>query len=186
MNFRLLVGFAIVVTTPCYAALEFAGYISIGSDLKFVITNTETKKSSLWLSVGESFEGYRISAFDPKHESLTLRKEAETLELPLRPSQVMPGGHSPELARRLEEMRERGLGPVDVVVRWDEKVRIMILLGDAEPPATKRFVRVLVSKPEWKSRAWSRVFDDIGAPALSLETFHAPFESSYPMQTSCS
>jgi hypothetical protein len=77
-----------VTSSTCFAELEFSGYIKFGEKSKFVLTDTERKKTSDWLNLGQSFEDSTPIAFDQKKEILSVRKGDLIVKLPLKPSHV--------------------------------------------------------------------------------------------------
>src|ERR1051326_8325500 len=67
---------------------ELIGYTKIDKKESFSIIDTETKRSSGWISFGQSFEDYTLVAFDSEKEILSVRKGDLTLELHLKDSRV--------------------------------------------------------------------------------------------------
>src|SRR4051812_6729129 len=111
-------GFIVLLsfTTRVWSAtLEFSGYLQTDAGTKFVVTETETARSSGWLTIGQAFNGYTILGFDPKREVLSVRNETSTLQLPLKVARVNAAKEpamdvAAELAaakRTLAELRKR-------------------------------------------------------------------------------
>jgi hypothetical protein len=71
--------------------MEFSGFFITSKESLFVITDTESKRSSGWLKIGQSFSGYTVMSFDRNHEMLTLGRGDRSLELPLRASKTEDG-----------------------------------------------------------------------------------------------
>ena len=121
------------------AALEFSGYLHLANESKFVITDLEGKKSSGWIPIGASFEGYRVEGYDAQKEILTMRKGNTTMALPLK--QAHAGNRTrnkplpPEIARR-------GITAEDLLIRQDEHARISLALIAETKPVRIRFVSV--------------------------------------------
>src|SRR5690606_24851627 len=57
----------------------------------FSITDTESKRSSGWLKIGQSFGDYTVVSFDREHEVIRLKHGDQSLELSLRESKVKDG-----------------------------------------------------------------------------------------------
>ena len=75
-----VLGFASVV----HAALELSAFISISGDYRFLVVNAETRSSSGWVSLGDTFEAYRLVRFDAHRETLTIQRADEVGELALK------------------------------------------------------------------------------------------------------
>lgn len=67
-----------------HAALEFSAVVSVADGYRFILINAETRAHSGWVSLGATFEGHRLTRFDPQHEILTLEHGAEIRGLPLK------------------------------------------------------------------------------------------------------
>lgn len=92
--------------SPGHASPVFAGYIQSGQNYTFVLTDTEEAGSSGWLTIGRSFNGYALVAFDHSAETLSLRKGDQTLELSLKIARVADAdAKTKALARDLEAAR---------------------------------------------------------------------------------
>ena len=124
----------VALSAFCRGELEFSGYIRIGSEAKFMITDEEAKISSGWITMGHSFMGYTVIAFDSQKEVLSLRKEGASLVLPLKLSHVKEG--------ELPEMLRRGISPTDLAIRSDEHIQISLKLINTD----RRIVTLLVHK----------------------------------------
>ena len=66
------------------AALEFTGYMVLGGSSRFTVRDSQTRTSSDWLALGDTFRGYVVTGFDREGETLTLVRDLDTLRLPLR------------------------------------------------------------------------------------------------------
>lgn len=79
---------------PAHAAVEFAGYLRMGEEMKFLLTDPATDKKSDWLARGGSFDGYTVVDFDAKKEVLLVEKAGTAAALPLK----LPGTQLPSPA----------------------------------------------------------------------------------------
>jgi hypothetical protein len=75
---------AAMLIPAAFAALEFAGYTTTRDGTRFVVTDLETKKTSDWLRVGDTFGGHRIAGFDARSETLTLEQGGATQRVKLK------------------------------------------------------------------------------------------------------
>jgi hypothetical protein len=71
-----------------HGALEFSGYLSVGKDYVFVITDLETSKFSGWIATGDSFQGFKIVRFEVGEDALILSKNGSVIRLALKPSRI--------------------------------------------------------------------------------------------------
>jgi hypothetical protein len=149
----------LALSLVCRAELEFAAYMQAGGDVRFEIADNATKTSSGWITLGQSFHDYRVTAFDPKKEVLSVRKEGASLDLPLKGSHVQAGGLPPELLRR-------GITSADLLLRWDESAQIYLGLVTQEKPVRKRLVRVEVHT---ESGNFVRSFDETSPGPMTRE-----------------
>jgi biopolymer transport protein ExbD len=79
--------------TPVFlsaAELEFVGYLRSGTETRFVVAHPEKGTTSSWITVGEKFQEFTITAFDAQSETLHLSRSGVTLTLQLKPSRVLP------------------------------------------------------------------------------------------------
>lgn len=82
---------AFACALPLRADVEFAGYFGTPADMRFVLSELESKRSSAWLKLGDAFAGFTLVAFDPKMEVLTVTAAGATRELRLREARVRNG-----------------------------------------------------------------------------------------------
>jgi len=68
--------------------VEFAGYMSSGSDRLFILYDVTAKESSLWMKLGQTWHGYTPASFDAKTEKLTVKHGVTDLVLGLRVTKV--------------------------------------------------------------------------------------------------
>ena len=80
------------VLSVARAAVELSALASVGGDFRFIITNADTRVSSGWLSLGDSFEEHRISRFDVANEVLTLERGGKSIQLRLKHDPVEQAG----------------------------------------------------------------------------------------------
>ncbi len=73
------------------AEIEFAGFFTIGKDTRFSLSDSDSRKSSGWLRLNDSFQGSTIVSFDPAREVLSLKTGEQVRELPLRTAKVKNG-----------------------------------------------------------------------------------------------
>src|SRR5687767_5769283 len=71
--------------------MEFSGFFLTSKEALFSITDTDNKRSSGWLKIGQSFAGFSIVSFDREHEIITLKQDGRLLKIPLRASKVKGG-----------------------------------------------------------------------------------------------
>jgi type II secretory pathway component PulC len=71
--------------------------IMITSERPMFVLSSEQEKTSGWITIGQSFDGYTIVAFDPGSELLVLEKDGKRQELRLRQAKV--GEAKPEDAK---------------------------------------------------------------------------------------
>jgi hypothetical protein len=124
--------FILFVVAVCRseAALEFSAYTQTARELKFVVNDPEEAQASGWLTIGQSFQGYTLVAFDGQQEVLSVRKGDTTVRLSLKASRVKTqSSNTPELARQLAaardelaEMRKRYLDGHPSVQRQLKKI----------------------------------------------------------------
>lgn len=75
---------------PVRAEMEFAGYIRTAGGTKFVLADQVQARFSDWLEVGGRFDGYVVTAFDAKTETLTLTKDGASTRLTLKSAAIKP------------------------------------------------------------------------------------------------
>ena len=76
LRLPLLLWFSVLMTTVD-GAVEFAGYISSPAGVQFVLIDRESRLKSEFLTIGESFQGNRIVAFDREEEVLTIQRSGD-------------------------------------------------------------------------------------------------------------
>lgn len=81
----------LLTTLGLKAEMEFSGFFTTSQEALFILTDTETKHSSGWLKLGQSFGGYRLVSFEKEKDILTLEQGERSLQLPLRTSKVKEG-----------------------------------------------------------------------------------------------
>lgn len=80
----------LIATTAARAELEFAGYIRVTGGMKFVLADAARDKRSDWLEIGGGFDGYVVTAFDRKTETLTVTKDGASARLTLKSATIKP------------------------------------------------------------------------------------------------
>lgn len=68
--------------------MEFTSYVSSETGPRFLLTDLGDGSRSGWLGIGGSFRGYTLARFDLEDKSVSMRKEAETLQLALKQSKT--------------------------------------------------------------------------------------------------
>jgi hypothetical protein len=81
--------FSLTIGSPAMGALEFSGFMQTGEELRIVLTDLETGKSSGFLAVGESFHGHKIVGLTK--DVLTVEREGKRFELSLKADGVKDG-----------------------------------------------------------------------------------------------
>lgn len=143
------------VVVPSRGALEFAGYMTERGELKFTLTDTETKKNTPWLVVGAKVDGYTVVGFDAKTETLTLTKADAIMRLPLKGARmvtvpaVAPKSAEPEpltAAQHQLKIQEENLAKKKAVEAAIEAQRARKTAVDAER-ARKAAEKETTAKP---------------------------------------
>jgi hypothetical protein len=99
---RKIISFLLLVVN-LHGALEFSGYLSVGKEYVFVVTDLETTKSSGWIATGDSFQGFKIVRFDVGDDALILSRDGSTIRLPLKASRIVSArGNSNKADLKLE------------------------------------------------------------------------------------
>lgn len=88
--------FGALVAAPVRAEVEFAGYVTHGTETRFTLVDGAINLASGWLPVGGSFGGCTVVAFDARTETLTLERPGATLRLQL----MAPGGQTKPVFNR--------------------------------------------------------------------------------------
>jgi hypothetical protein len=79
----LLAALLCAATASLRAELEFIGILATSQTTRFAIADTSTGRSD-WRERGQSFAGYIIVSYDPKEETLLLRRDAQELRIRLK------------------------------------------------------------------------------------------------------
>ena len=80
-----------LTTIGLKAEIEFSGFFTTSKEAFFSLTDTEAKRSSGWLKIGQSFGNYTVMSFDSEHEIITLKQDERSLKIALRASKVRDG-----------------------------------------------------------------------------------------------
>lgn len=78
-------------TVTLRAEIEFSGFFTTSREALFSLSDTETKRSSGWLKIGQSFGSYTLLSFDREQDVITLKQGEQLLKIPLRASKVKDG-----------------------------------------------------------------------------------------------
>jgi hypothetical protein len=78
----------LLITLNSRAALEFSGYFITAEHALYSLTDTESRRTSGWLKIGQTFADHTIVSFDREHEVIHLRKGETPVRLPLREAKV--------------------------------------------------------------------------------------------------
>jgi hypothetical protein len=82
---RIIIAAACLLPIPhAIAALEFAGVMKSRESVRFVLNDTETKKFSPWLAIGDSYAGCTVVRSEDQDSILVVRSGTGELRLPLR------------------------------------------------------------------------------------------------------
>ena len=92
---RLMLALLLAHPLAAFGTIEFCGFMSDSRAVRFVLTDSDTGVRSTWLGVGELFQGYTIMEFNIKSEVLVVRRDPETLRLPLQTSKIREGQSAP-------------------------------------------------------------------------------------------
>jgi hypothetical protein len=88
----LLLAALIVGSHDSRAALEFSAYLTTDSRIQFLITDLETGTRSHWLTMGDSFLGHTLIAFERERETLTLEQAGKSIVLRIKDSRIVDAG----------------------------------------------------------------------------------------------
>ena len=135
---------------PAHAAVEFAGYLQMGKEMKFLLTDPATGKRSDWLARGGRFDGYTVINFDAKKELLIVEKAGTDTALSLKqPGTQMPtldiqpsrtAGSKTELTLRLARAKA---DQVELAKRYREAHPAMIAVQSQIAEIEKELARLL-------------------------------------------
>lgn len=126
-----------LATAWASGALEFAGYMYIGEQSRFVIKDVEQSRSSGWVAIGDSFGEYTLLGFDRNTDVLSLGTANAVIHLRLKASRVAAANSMTlAISRRL-----------DVSVRDDGQI---VMLGRTVDAAALRaeLTRVATVEPQ--------------------------------------
>ena len=79
----LVTVFLCAATASLRADLEFVGILATSQTTRFALADTSTGQSD-WKERGQTFAGYTVIAYDPKEETLLLRRDAQDLRVRLK------------------------------------------------------------------------------------------------------
>jgi hypothetical protein len=88
---RTYLALLLLAVASLRADVEFSGFFITSHDALFSLTDTETKRASGWLKIGQSFGGYRVVSFDRANEVITLAQGERMRPIALRASKVKDG-----------------------------------------------------------------------------------------------
>jgi hypothetical protein len=114
------------------ADVEFSGYATVGRQVRFVLTDTASKHTSNWILLGEEFLGHTLIGFNAQADTLSVRKGSIRLELPLKPSRVMPRNlvviDSVAMldASKIPEMRAEVLGSGRIPIADSDRIGLIV------------------------------------------------------------
>lgn len=78
----------LIIPLCAQAALEFSSYLQRGAEFLFVVSDTDTSRTSDFLRLGQSFQDYTVRGFNLETEVLTVERRGERLNLKLKDSRV--------------------------------------------------------------------------------------------------
>lgn len=79
----LILAVALLGGLSLRADIEFAGVLTTAGNSTFALADTATT-ATRWLTIGNSFSGWKITAYNPAAETLTLVKDTATRTLKLK------------------------------------------------------------------------------------------------------
>ncbi len=88
---KSLIAYLLFTGIAAGADLEFTAYFATSKESFYMLSDTETRTTSGWLKVGQSFSGYVIKEFDRETDVIVLKKAEELLRVRLRESKVKDG-----------------------------------------------------------------------------------------------
>jgi uncharacterized protein len=123
----------------------FNATLTVGKEHRFVLIDAAGKTSS-FLNLGESFDGYKLKAYDPKSGELSLERDgtvsrvtlvadASPLNAPMTPTRATIADADAVLtAMNFEQMMEKTM----VGVRKQQKTMVDQMMGKMTPPGADR------------------------------------------------
>ena len=105
-----------VFAATCFGHVEFVGFTSSEEGMRFVLKDTKENRTSEWLRLEQSFRGFKLVAYDPSRELLTVESEGGRLVMPLRASQVQSALPSKQTA---DEPKKYKVGNVIIKAAGD-------------------------------------------------------------------
>ena len=140
LRFALLAFSAALCTTNRLRAdLEFSGYLTIGKQVHFVVTDLQSHKSSPWLAIGDSFQGMMVTAFDAKNETISLKGPDGPIYLPIKASRVKSSKWAEKIVVRL---MVRNGGEVSISAPASASESLDSLLGSLATPDSQVLLRI--------------------------------------------
>lgn len=120
------------------AELVFSGYATVGRQIRFVLNETVSNRTSNWILLGDKFLGHTLVGFDRGTDTLSVRNSSTLIELPLKPSRVVPRNvvviDSVAMldASKIPEMRAEVLGSNRIPIADADRIKLIIeILKDA-------------------------------------------------------
>jgi hypothetical protein len=83
----LLISCPAAFTAP---GIELTGILTTPEKSLFAVTSTRSG-CSMWISVGQSFEGYEVLSYVPDEQSLCLKKGEERIQIRLKDAKIKSG-----------------------------------------------------------------------------------------------
>lgn len=151
----------LLLALPARSALQFAGFMSLDGTLRFVVTEGIGGRTSGWLSVGESFAGHTVVAYDDKLETLILKSQRGEVRLPLNAARIKPGESSPSRMAMARE-QQSGLNTVFMTITANGTIH--------DIDAVKK--RLAALRPDIKEAVYSHMQLPDNAPVNPRE-YHA-------------
>ena len=104
------------LSAASFGQIEFVGFTNSDEGIRFVLNDTKENRASEWLRLEQSFRGFKLVAYDPQRELLTVEKEGGRFELPLR----TPVAQSPTTSKQIvDEPRKYKVGGVIIKAAGD-------------------------------------------------------------------
>lgn len=100
---------------PLRAEVELSGYLKTGEQTKVILRDPAADKTSSWLNIGDTFQGYTIMGFDPAHETVALEKSGEQRHVGMKPGVVV--GYDPVMAA--QQAKQQAQAKAGAVAEWN-------------------------------------------------------------------
>jgi len=94
MNIKTLVLAGLATAGSVFAAdampIHFNAVLTAGKEKRFGLSSSESAAASSWLTLGDSFEGYKLKSFDDEAQTLVLEHDGKTERLSMAAGSITP------------------------------------------------------------------------------------------------